>query len=170
MYLLRHITSILLASANPDPSNLRLTMSYDLATEANELATKGMYQEASSIYDEAINLGRKPALEQGEPLALDWLISVYRNSVKAKLQVNDVGGARSQAWAACVFSQNKDLSSIQLMAEVCQASGDSIGEVQAIKQILELDGLDEGQINKQELEARLTSLEEELKTRFEAEL
>ena len=69
MYLLRPITAILLASSspspqiqNPNPSDLRFTMGFDLATEADEFLNDGKCEKAIPLYEEAIAIARKPAL------------------------------------------------------------------------------------------------------------
>eukprot|EP01083_Nonionella_stella_P288345 981185_1 len=40
--------------------------------------------------------------------------------------------------AACVYSQNNELTSLIISADVCHASGDLINQVPAVKRILEL--------------------------------
>ena len=47
-------------------------------------------------------------------------------------------GARGEAWAATVFSKNAYLPAIQCMEKVCEASGDMIGQISALKQMLDL--------------------------------
>jgi len=44
-----------------------------------------------------------------------------------------VDGARRDAFAATIFSQNFDADAHECLAEVCAASSDALGELQAIK-------------------------------------
>ena len=68
MFFLGPITAILLAAATSSSNSnksfveLRLRMCYDLAKEANVFVEKGQYQDAIPLYEEAIHMGRKPAL------------------------------------------------------------------------------------------------------------
>jgi len=164
-------------------------MGFDLAKEADEFLNGGQYKKAIPLYDEAISIGRKPALalhqqqqqqqqeEDGDDGAttqqtsteeLKWIIRLYCNSANAHLQTNDLNGARRSAWAACVYSQNSDLTSMTLFADVCHASGDVMNQVQAVKRILELEPVDEEGLSNDEvvkrrkMSLRLTRLEQDL--------
>jgi tetratricopeptide (TPR) repeat protein len=108
------------------------------------------YKSAIDFYEEAIQNGRKPALalqeardtytttqtdeeEEGYPPSLEWLITTFQNSCQARLSLNDIDGARRDAFASIVFSRNKNAISHECLANVCHASGDGMGEYQAVK-------------------------------------
>jgi tetratricopeptide (TPR) repeat protein len=112
------------------------------------------YKSAIDFYEEAIQNGRKPALalqeardtytttqtdeeEEGYPPSLEWLITTFQNSCQARLSLNDIDGARRDAFASIVFSRNKNAISHECLANVCHASGDGMGEYQAVKAAIE---------------------------------
>lgn len=68
---------------------------------------------------------------------INWLVDSFRNSCRARLALKDVDGARRDAFASTVFSQNMDADSHMCLAEVCQASSDTLGELQATKAAIE---------------------------------
>lgn len=70
---------------------------------------------------------------EGYPPALEWLVTSFRNSCRARLALKDTDGARRDAFAATVFTLNTDAEAHECLAEVCAASGDAIGERQAVK-------------------------------------
>ena len=120
------------------------------AQEARSLAAKAEYSQAALAYSEALNLGRKAvvSLQEVEPQkletpdlpekSLDWLIQVFCDSCSLRLDhLNDADGARSDAWAACVFSQYQSTQALECMQRVCRHSKDAIGELQAITQLLQ---------------------------------
>jgi hypothetical protein len=189
MFFLGPITAILLAASGNDKSflELRLSMSYDYETEAKEFVEKGQYKDAVPLYAQAIDMGRKPALalheeqQQGETTtskstsssSLEWLLQLYCSSCRTRLKVDDVQGARGEAWAACVFSQNKNVDCLQCMLQVCEASGDALGQMQTLQQLLELTttrtstaGDDEQADKRQEMVAKLAELKLELANQF----
>mmetsp|Transcript_28737 Transcript_28737/g.44159 ORF Transcript_28737/g.44159 Transcript_28737/m.44159 type:complete len:211 (+) Transcript_28737:121-753(+) len=162
-------TILLAASSAPQNKYERLVstfeMAHEVAQEADDILSKKhddsdktkFYQDAIRLYEEAIMLGRKPAValyeleqEQDESdsndsldestssRTLEWLIDLYCKSAAAKLEINDMDGARGEAWAATVFSKNTYLPAIQCMEKVCEASGDMIGQISALKQMLDL--------------------------------
>jgi len=106
--------------------------------------------------------------------ALQWIIRLYCNSANAYLKIRNLDQARRSAMAACVYSQNSDLTSLTIFADVCQASGDLINQVQTVKRILELlmemevemeeegSNDDEFVIKKERMMSRLKQLEQDL--------
>ena len=134
----------------------RLLSGYEMALEANEAFTAKDYQSAVDLYTDAIESGRKPAMllqearaaaaavasnddesenqsTEGYPLGVQWLVTSFKNSCRARLFVKDVDGARRDAFAATVFSQNYDAAAHECLAEVSAASSDKLGELQALK-------------------------------------
>jgi hypothetical protein len=191
------ITAILLTASSNDKSPLeqRLSMCYDYAKEANEFVEKGQYTDAVPLYEQAINMGRKPALafheqqQQQQQVdmpskstsTLEWLIQLYCSSCRTRLKVDDVQGARGEAWAACVYSQNQNVECLKCMLQVCEASDDVLGQIQTLQQILELtcstasagDGVgndDEQADKRQEMLTKLEKLKhQELGNQFRKE-
>lgn len=131
----------------------RLVEGYDFYIQANEAFESKQFQSAIELYEEAIQNGRKPAMalqearekyhstknteEEGYPASLDWIVQTFRNSCRSKLAIGDIDGARRDAFASTVFSQNNDAASHECLAEVCNRSGDELGEYQAIKAAIE---------------------------------
>lgn len=132
----------------------RLLNGYGFYIQANAAYKSKQYESAVELYEEAIQNGRKPAmalqeareqystqdknaLEEGYPQSLDWIVTTFRNSCKSRLELGDIDGARRDAFAATVFSQNNDAESHECLAEVCKASKDTIGEYQAVKAAIE---------------------------------
>lgn len=153
---------ILLATGNNpqlESQKQRWQIGYETSQEAEAYIKIQQYKEAISYYTDALNIGRKPALALYEHYqqnqkenkenedddddvllglkALDWLIEIFCKSSKIKLQhLNDIDGSRSDAWAACVYSQYEQYEPLLCMKQVCEASEDLIGENQAIQQLL----------------------------------
>ncbi len=122
----------------------RLIMGYEQSLEAKIAYEAKDYQNAIQLYEESIQIGRKPAMEleearssfgdiHGSSEGVSWLVDAFRNSCRARLALQDVDGARGDAFAATVFAQNRDADSHMCLAEVCEKSGDKLGEYQAIK-------------------------------------
>lgn len=122
----------------------RLIMGYEQSLEAKAAYEAKDYQSAVQLYEEAIQTGRKPAMELEEARAsvdsnhdsikgVYWLVDSFRNSCRARLALKDIDGARRDAFAATVFSQSMDADAHMCLAEVCQASKDKMGELQATK-------------------------------------
>jgi len=82
--------------------------------------------------------------------ALSLLIELYRSSAWNRLAVPDIDGARREAWAACIHSQTIGDGSGKMefrrikagaqavMAAVSRAGDNPIGEMEAMKNLLEL--------------------------------
>lgn len=126
----------------------RLIMGYEQSLEAKAAYEAKDYQTAVQLYEEAIQTGRKPAMALEEARSLVdskhestkgvyWLVDSFRNSCRARLALKDIDGARRDAFAATVFSQNTDADAHMCLAEVCQASKDTLGELQATKAAIE---------------------------------
>jgi (2Fe-2S) ferredoxin len=130
----------------------RLLGGYESFLHANEAFESKNYQSAVELYEEAIQNGRKPAMilqearekratseteSLGYPAGLTWLVQSFRNSCRSRLALGDIDGARRDAFAATVFSQNTDAASQECLADCCKASGDAMGEWQAVKASIE---------------------------------
>ena len=152
-----------------------LDMAFDAASEARDFLAKDKYDEAAQSFGDALNLGRKPVLtmqelendivdEEDQKEALDWLIDICCESSILNLNhLEKIDQARSDAWAACMFSQYGKWKPLNCMRLVCVRQNDSIGELQACKQLLDLPK--EESPDKSEREAvskRLNQLEEML--------
>lgn len=128
----------------------RLLMGYEISLEANQAYQAKAYQSAVELYEDAINTGRKPAIaleearaaytsnkddkeKYGYPPGLTWVVTSFKNSCRARLALGDIDNARRDAFASTVFSQNMDADAHECLAEVCKASGDTLGELQAVK-------------------------------------
>lgn len=133
----------------------RLLEGYEFSVAASDAYNAKKYELAVELYKEAIQNGRKPALllqearesyysdttddesesesQYGYPAGLRWLVESFRNSCRSRLALGDTNGARRDAFAATVFSKNTDAESHECLADVCQASGDVLGEWQAVK-------------------------------------
>ena len=135
----------------------RLVMGYELSIEANEAYNSKNYQLAVEKYADAIESGRKPAMIMQEAWAAvasnddteqfsgyQWLITSFKNSCRSRLAIKDIDGARRDAFASTVFSQNLDPDAHECLSEVCSASSDALGELQAIKAaIMQYERLEE---------------------------
>jgi (2Fe-2S) ferredoxin len=126
----------------------RLIMGYEQSLEAKAAYEAKDYQSAVQLYEEAIQIGRNPAMALEEARSslgnnhdsikgINWLVDSFRNSCRARLALKDIDGARRDAFAATVFSQNMDADSHMCLAEVCRASSDTLGELQATKAAIE---------------------------------
>ena len=129
----------------------RLMAGYELSLEAHEAYAAKNYQSAVDLYTDAIESGRKPAMllqdaraasivpsdddkeSFGYPIGVQWLVTSFKNSCRSRLSLKDVDGARRDAFAATIFSQNFDADAHECLAEVCTASADALGEMQAVK-------------------------------------
>lgn len=192
----------------PPRMRQRLIDGYNSYIQANEAYASKDYESALELYEEAIQNGRKPAMalqearekyyattssssaaviEEGFHPSLNWLVTTFKNCCRARLLLGDIDGARRDAFASTVFSQNKDADSHECLAMVCQASGDVMGEYQAVKAAMEqyalveercsrpMSGMDavgraeaamerrNAEMRKGELGFRLGTLERELK-------
>ena len=189
------VAAFLFAGSSPDDVcrwQQSLADARDISTAAAAAAATGKTEEAVRLYQDAMIFGRKAALALHEHCSsvddvdhdsdssssttdkhnegdvespLDWLVALYRDSALTRIQMNDVEGARKDAWGACLYSQNTDISSLECLANVCEAGGDDMGRLMALKNIIQLDDNDV-QLNSQrrsEIETIIGELEEKLK-------
>ena len=68
-------------------------------------------------------------------LALDWLVASYLLCAEGHMELGDWQRARSDAWAACMYSQNTNLSALKTMLRVCEHGKDLIGQLSTLKSI-----------------------------------
>ena len=168
------ITLQLLALNNKvDQLKSRLQMGYQAAEEARQARQAQDYAAAAASLTDALNLGRKPALtlhemnnddNQGNE-ALQWLIQVCCESAELNLEhLNNDNQARSDAWAACLFSQYTQCKPLLLMKAVCVKQDDLLGELQACKQLLNLSNeeLSPESAERQAIADRLAEIEKQL--------
>ena len=142
------VAAVLFAGSSPDDPNIArwqqsLRDARDISAEAAGMASAGKDEEAVRLYEDAMIFGRKAALalhEDGaDTSSLDWLIALYRNSSLTRIKLQDIDGARKDAWGACLYSQNEDIASLECLAKVCEAGEDDMGQLMALKNILQLD-------------------------------
>jgi hypothetical protein len=154
------VAAFLFAGSSPDETNVArwqqsLSDARDISAEAAEAAASGNTEEAVRLYEDAMIFGRKAAValhERGvvgdasdsdlsvdDESPLDWLIGIFRDSALMRIQLDDIDGARKDAWGACLYSQNADIASLECLAKVCEAGGDDMGRLMALKNILQLD-------------------------------
>lgn len=152
-----------------------------MSQEATELVSQGEYEEGCDVYMQGIFLGRKVVqslMEQDSSetdgddpqLALDWIVESYLACSKARIELGEWNTARSDAWAACSYSENKNLEALVCMLKVCEKD-DPMGELRTLKLIDQLISSDEqnmntGIIDGEEVLRRIQSLEEELERKF----
>ena len=149
--------------------------------EAQELAVQGEYQEACEVYMLGIFMGRKSVqrlLEEEESKegehALDWLVSSYMACCQARIHLEDWNAARSDAWAACSYSQSQNLKALECMLMVCEKTDDCLGELQTLKSIQQLilqtssmeDTVPNTKFHAEDIEQRIGNLETELERKY----
>ena len=186
----------------------KLKGALELFHEAQELVTEEKYQEACDVYMQGIFMGRKSVqalVEQQQQNgnnakketkendndnddpqeALDWLISSYLGCSQARIQMKDWNKARADAWAACSYSQNRNLQALQCMLTICENTNDRMGELQTLKSMLPLlvqvlaDDENENDLQtttmyqqqqqQQTIQERVAKLEEELERKYRQE-
>lgn len=140
--------SALLLASKFSFQNEKLQNAARLYDEAEELASNGEWDEACAVYMQGIFMGRKIVqnLLQDDSncnndnsdeaqLALDWMVSSYLECSRARIKMEDWEKARSDAWAACSYSDNKNLEVLLCMLHVCESTDDLFGELQTLKSI-----------------------------------
>jgi len=169
------LSFILLVATDVNVLKQRLDMALEATQEAKALVAAKKYQDAVTAYADALNLGRKSAIALQEcndtnlqASSLSWLVEVCSQSSQLQLEhLQNLDGARSDAWAACVFSKYRQVEPLECMRKVCRAGEDAIGEYQAIQQLLEL--VDKTSTNhderQDELNSRLAELKQQLDNR-----
>lgn len=121
----------------------RLQQAADCLQEGQEMAIRGEYQEARDTIMAGVFSGRKivEKLQQMKEdqapevssKALEWLISSYICCSKARIEMCDWDKARSDAWAACTFSQNTNVDALDCMLQVCEKTSDLFGQLTTLK-------------------------------------
>lgn len=124
---------------------------YEESIQAREAYDAKDFEGALELCTFAIQDARKPAMllqeardrdssagcesneELGFPVEMRWLIETFKVSCRCRLVLGDVEKARSDAFAATIFSKNSDPDAHECLAEVCKATHDLIGELQALK-------------------------------------
>jgi len=145
-------------------------MGYAATEEAKALLQDEKYSDAALCFADALNLGRKPALAlqeiqaDGNEEALVWLIDICCESALLNLNhLDNLDQARSDAWAACVFSQYGNHKPLECMKLVCVKQKDLMGELQACNQLLSLSN---GELSDEReraiITSRLLEIEQEL--------
>jgi hypothetical protein len=132
--------------------NKQLQGALEIYHEAQGLANEGKHKEACDSYMTAIFWGRS-TVQQLQPssensnnnnntveekdlddpkVALDWLVSSYRECCHCHMALEDWATARADAWAACSYSQNANLPALESMWQICQMTEDLLGEFQTL--------------------------------------
>ena len=150
----------------------------NLFDEATLLMDQNKYKEACEVYMQGIFLGRKVVqqlMEQHDGanddpnLAMDWIVQSYLACSKARIELGDWETARSDAWAACTYSHNRNIDALKSMLSVNENTNDAIGELQTLNLILGLlkDGIIEEQtMSLQDVETRISALEQKLEEMY----
>ena len=129
-----------------------LVQGYEESVQARRAYETKDYEGALELCTFAIQDARKPAMllqeardrdsssgcesndeELGFPGEMKWLVETFKVSCRCRMALGDVDKARSDAFAATIFSKNSDPGAHECLAEVCKASQDLIGELQALK-------------------------------------
>ena len=125
-----------------------LVQGYEESIQARDAYEAKDFEGALELCTFAIQDARKPALllqeardragcdsneELGFPAEMRWLVETFKMSCRCRLALGDAEKARSDAFAATIFSKNSDPDAHECLAEVCKASRDLIGELQALK-------------------------------------
>ena len=166
------VSFFLSANQNVDLLKQRLQFGYEAADEARSFLQEKKYQEAAASFADALNLGRKPAIELQElddlpelrDESLQWLIDVCCESSSLQLNhLEDLDAARADAWAACVFSKYQAKRPLDCMMKVCKEGKDLFGEFQTCKQMLDLPRQELGdKAARAEITQRIEQIEQEL--------
>jgi hypothetical protein len=133
-----------------------LVQGYNVAMDADALFLKKSYEDALKLYQQAVQLAFRPAIDlqnsrevlqrrlklntsrstnkrSTPPPALVWLIRARRNEAICNLRLHLLDDAMLAATAACNLSRNTDADCFQVLAEIYQTKGDSAGELQALQ-------------------------------------
>jgi hypothetical protein len=193
-FIFGNLSALLFAAPSSKYSfnNERLQNAAQLYDEAQELTNKGEIREACAVYMQGIFMGRKivqgllednPDQDTGDDtddagLALDWMVSSYVACCKARIELGDWNTARSDAWAACTYSNYKNLEALNCMVDVCENTNDLMGELQALKMIYQLISssssdvnvetakLSREQLSVEDVQFRMSNIEEQLEQKY----
>ena len=144
------ISTLLFASSSKFTfQNERLQQAVTLYEEAKELSSRKQYEDACYVYMQGIFIGRnivkdlvqnqesgQEHSEDDPQLALEWIVASYLSRSKINIELGDWTTARSDAWAACSYSQNQNLEALDCMLTVCQQTNDLFNELQTLNLIL----------------------------------
>ena len=184
-----NLSSLLLASRSKFLfQNERLQKAVTLYEEANELSSQNKLEDACYVYMQGIFTGRNAVRDLVEnqdskndmddpQLALEWIVASYLSRSRNHIELGDWNMARSDAWAACSYSQNQNLEALKCMLTVCQQTEDLFNELQTLKLILQLlvslgdDDEDQGdfsrnRINVETVEKQIMDVESKLEEKF----
>jgi len=193
-FIIGNLSALLFAAPSSKYSfqNERLQNAAQLYDEGQELTNKGEFKEACDVYMQGIFLGRKIVqglLEDNQDqdtgddtddaeLALDWVVSSYVACSKARIELGDWNTARSDAWAACTYSNNKNLEALNCMVAVCENTNDLMGQLQTLKLIYQLisssssdvnvvtTGLSREQLSVEDVQYRISNIETQLEQKY----
>jgi hypothetical protein len=193
-FIFGNLSALLFAAPSSKYSfnNERLQNAVQLYDEAQELTNKGGFREACAVYMQGIFMGRKivqgllednPDQDTGDDtddagLAMDWMVSSYAACCKARIELGDWNTARSDAWAACTYSNYKNLEALNCMVAVCENTNDLMGELQALKMIYQLISssssdvnvetakLSREQLSVEDVQFRMSNIEEQLEQKY----
>lgn len=121
-----------------------LLKGYDLVAQAQDLFENKKYEQAIPLYEDGIEMALKPAkalvddADEAVPKRLEWLIRAYRDQAQACLEVGEKERALHSAKAACDLSNNAHAPSLDVLATVCQACNDAVGELEALQAMFSL--------------------------------
>ena len=122
----------------------RLQIALEFYREGQQLLVEEKYRDASDALMSGVFAGRRVVEElhasssEESATAMSWLVTSYIECAKARMKLGDWQTARSDAWAACMFSQNQNLPALQCMLTVCQNTDDLFGQLSTLKAILPL--------------------------------
>ena len=174
MFGLKQITTVLFGVSKYSFQDERLKTAAELLQKGEELAIEGNFHEACDFFSQGIYMGRRAAQQiaadsknKDSENAMDWLISSYVASANARIELSDWQKARSDAWAACTFSQNTYLPALWCMLTICENSDDTFGQLSTLKSMLPLVS-DESQTetSMEDVEERIALIEAQLETKF----
>ena len=155
-------------------------ISASLFDEATSLIDQKEYKGACDVCMQGIFTGRKIVQqimenqneEEDDPrLAMDWIVQSYLACGKARIELEDWNTARSDAWAACTYSQNENIETLECMLNVCENTNDTLGELQTLKLILEiLEGdttlKEQSSMTLQDVQDRISALDDKLEEMY----
>jgi hypothetical protein len=123
---------------------------YELAGEAMKAKD---YETAVRLFGDATRLGYSSAIDlqetrkaigvenissNGIPVALLWLVDLRNKEALAKLELGDWEGALASADSACELASGQDMGSLEVLAQIQQARGDSKAERHALTKLVAL--------------------------------